>query len=294
MKILVTGANGQLGKELSSRHISEGFEIIDLDRSHLDITNKYQVQRQISSYSPDIVVNTAAYTKVDLAETDQDQAFLINREGPENLAVICHLQDIPLIHISTDYVFDGTDTTPYKETAPVCPVSIYGKSKAAGEQKIQNILDKHVIIRTSWLYSATGQNFVNTMIRMGREKDTLNVVADQFGSPTSVTDLAEAILKIAVFINGKSLVPWGIYHYTSTGVTTWHEFAETIFYFSRHYDDRINVIARPVLTKEYPTPAVRPKYSVLDCSLVSKNFGIILKPWQESLKSIIDQIFNHN
>jgi len=290
MKILVIGSNGQLGDELLIQGNNFGYEILPADLPDLDITNKTQIKDKLEKSRPLFVVNAAAYTNVDKAETDQNLAFAVNRDGPANLAEACAKFEIPLIHISTDFVFDGKKNYPYMESDPVSPLSIYGESKVQGENKVRSRLKKHIILRTAWLYGVHGQNFVKTMLRLGREKEVISVVADQLGSPTSAADLTATILNIISGIQNSSDITWGTYHYCGYGITTWHLFAEEIFKLAKQYIPIKTKKVKPVSTAEYPTKATRPCFSALDCSLIKKNFGINIKPWQDSLKTVIHQL----
>ncbi len=287
MKILVTGSKGQLGRELISQGKQFNFEILSFDLPELDITDIIQVEKILSNSQPSLVINAAAYTNVDGAESEQTLVYKVNRDGPANLAKACAKANIPLIHISTDYVFDGGKGTPYIETDPVSPTGIYGKSKEQGEAEVRSHLNQHIILRTAWLYGIHGNNFVKTMLKLGREKKIIKVVADQHGCPTSADDLAEAVLIIADKIRNSSKIKWGTYHYCGHGITTWHKFAETIFEITKEYDLMGIPKIEPVTTAEYPTKAKRPAFSALDCGLIYKNFGISAKPWQESLKRTI-------
>ncbi len=294
MKIIIIGSKGQLGRELVSQSKNLGFEILGADLPQLDITDIAQVENTITNFQPSLVINAAAYTDVDKAETEQSLAFAVNSDGPTNLAVVCANSDIPLIHISSDYVFDGQKGTPYIETDPVSPLGVYGKSKTDGEKKIRFNIKKHIILRTSWLYGVHGRNFVKTMLKLGKERNVIKVVADQFGSPTSAADLAEAVLTISSLIQERTEINWGTYHYCGHGVTTWHKFAETIFEIARPSGSIITSRVEPITTAEYPTRAKRPPFSALDCSLIKKRFGISPKPWQGSLKITIDRILRDN
>ncbi|MBW2569552.1 MAG: dTDP-4-dehydrorhamnose reductase [Deltaproteobacteria bacterium] len=287
MKILVTGSKGQLGSELISQGKQFDFEILPFDLPELDITDIIQVEKILSKSQPSLVINAAAYTNVDSAESEQTLAYKANRDGPANLAKACAKAKIPLIHISTDYVFDGREKTPYIETDPVSPTGVYGKSKEQGEAEVRSHLNQHIILRTAWLYGIHGHNFVKTMLKLGRKKKIIKVVADQYGCPTSSDDLAEAVLTIADDIRNNSKIKWGTYHYCGQGITTWHKFTETIFEITKQYDSTGIPRIEPVTTAEYPTKAKRPAFSALDCSLIYKNFGISAKPWQESLKRTI-------
>jgi dTDP-4-dehydrorhamnose reductase len=287
MKVLVTGANGQVGWELADRRSAQSFEVLALDRATLDITDPSSVEKEVSRSGVSLVVNCAAYTDVDLAESEPQLAFVVNRDGPAYLASACAKAGIPLIHISTDYVFDGRKRGPYLETDPVSPIGIYGESKAAGEREIKTRLGEHIILRTAWVYGIHGQNFVKTMLRLGRDREVIQVVADQYGCPTYAADIAETVLTIAAQILRGQHVTWGTYHYCGKGVTTWHGFAEAIFAEARRYVDLTVKKVEPINTAAYPTAAKRPSNSVLECSLLEERFGIYSRPWPESLARMI-------
>lgn len=284
MVVLVTGSNGQLGQSL--QFIAKSYPNIDFkfcDSATLDITNLENVKHIFQEYNPSFCINTAAYTAVDKAESEPEKAFAINVTGAKNLAEICKEYDTALIHISTDFVFDGTAIIPYSETDFTNPKSVYGQTKLDGEKAIQAILQKHIIIRTSWVYSQFGNNFLKTMLRLGSEKDTLSVVNDQIGTPTNAVDLADVILQI---IQTKTQHPtptnFGIYNFSNLGQCSWFDFAKKIF---EIHD--INIDLKPIPTASYPTPAERPKYSVLDKSKIIDTFGIEIISWEESLKTVI-------
>jgi len=292
MRILVTGANGQVGWELARRGARKGFDILALDHATLDITDSSAVNREVSGSGPSVVVNAAAYTAVDQAESESELAFAANRDGPAYLASACAEAGIPLVHISTDFVFDGEKKGPYLETDQDSPLSVYGKSKAAGEVAVRERLREHIILRTSWVYGVHGRNFVKTMLRLGREKDVIQVVADQYGCPTYAADLADAILKIAAQMQDNSEITWGTYHYCGKGVTSWHGLGEATLSLAKKYTSlRVKTI-EAIRTAEYPTPAKRPFNSALDCSLVEKTFNIHPKPWRESLAQMIKIVFS--
>lgn len=292
MRILLTGANGQVGWELSNRGGQQGLEILALDHSDLDITDPVSVNREVNRSGVSLVVNAAGYTAVDQAESEPELAFAANRDGPAYLASACGKAGIPLVHISTDYVFDGSKEGAYLVTDPVSPLSVYGKSKAAGEVEVRKHLREHFILRTGWLYGVHGHNFVKTMLRLGREREVVQVVTDQYGCPTYAADLAETILRIATqFLEGGQ-VHWGTYHYCGKGVTTWHAFAEEIFRLASDYASLKVKRVEPISTSEYPTPARRPSNSVLDCSLIEKTFHIRPKPWRESLAQMLNILFS--
>lgn len=264
-KVLVTGAKGQVGSELV-KAAPAGFTVTGFGSNELDITKQQQVTAAMAQYKPDLIINAAAYTAVDKAESDIETAFAVNEKAVALLAQAAHEADIPLFHISTDYVFDGQASTPYKETDTVNPQSVYGASKLAGEQALERINAKHIILRTSWVFGATGNNFVKTMLRLGKERDELSVVADQHGCPTSARSIAEVLWQLAEKYVSERTLPWGIYHFSSSPACTWHEFACEIF----EQAVKAGVLERkpvvhPITTAEYPTPAKRPPWSVLDC-----------------------------
>jgi len=284
-KILVTGANGQLGQclqKISSQF--EEFEFIFTDSETLDITNKEEVNDFFWQNAPDFCINAAAYTAVDLAETDVEKAFLVNADGTENLAEACAENNAQFIHVSTDYVFDGENNLSYTEEDFTNPLGVYGASKLAGDELALEVNPCSVILRTSWVYSEFGKNFVKTMLNLFTTKEELNIVADQFGQPTNANDLAEAIMKI---IKSEKITP-GIFNFSNLGRISWFDFAKKIAELS---DAKIKLNA--IETSQYPTPAKRPKNSVLDLDKISKTYGIQLKPWEESLEDCV-QILQNN
>ena len=284
-KILVTGANGQLGQclqKISSQF--EEFEFIFTDSETLDITNKEEVNDFFWQNAPDFCINAAAYTAVDLAETDIEKAFLVNADGTENLAEACAENNAQFIHVSTDYVFDGENNLAYTEEDFTNPLGVYGASKLAGDELALEVNPCSVILRTSWVYSEFGKNFVKTMLSFFATKDELNIVADQFGQPTNANDLAEAIMKI---IKSEKITP-GIFNFSNLGRISWFDFAEKIAELS---EAKIKLNA--IETSQYPTPAKRPKNSVLDLDKISKTYAIQLKPWEESLEDCV-QILQNN
>lgn len=289
MKLLVIGSAGQLGWELMRPPRPARLSLIGLDRSALDITRPEDVAARVAESGCEVVVNTAAYTAVDKAQTEPKTAFAVNRDGAAHIAAACAAAGTPLIHISTDYVFDGTKSGAYIEVDPVRPLGIYGMSKEAGERAVRERLGRHVILRTAWVYGAHGHNFVKTMLRAGRERDELAVVADQVGCPTAAADIAAAILEIArQAIEGK-FEGWGTYHYCGAGATSWHGFAETIFDLALPRTGRRPRI-KAITTADHPTAARRPANSVLDCSRLTRTFGIGPKPWRDSLAALIAEL----
>jgi dTDP-4-dehydrorhamnose reductase len=280
MKILVTGAYGQLGNELrtlSEKDPTGQFLFTDLDT--LDITDEKQIIYFLNRYNPGFVINCAAYTAVDQAETDEHNARLLNALAPGYLAKAAKNAGAGFLHISTDYVFDGQSFMPYKETNPVSPVSVYGRTKQEGEERCLTEYPGAVILRTSWLYSPFGNNFVKTMLRLGKEREELNVVFDQVGTPTYAADLARAILVIAgIFEKRREEYLPGIYHYSNEGVASWFDFAKAVFEMAR-----ISCRIVPVLSDQFPTPARRPHYSILDKTKIKTAFNLSIPYWRESL-----------
>ena len=229
MKLLVTGSKGQVGRELQNRGVNRGMTVVGVDIEDIDIADKQAVEKLVADVDADLVVNAAAYTAVDAAEENAELAFRVNHAGPANLATACLAGKMPLVHISTDYVYGGDQKGAYKEDDPVAPLGVYAQSKADGDKAVAGILEAHVILRTAWVYGVHGHNFVKTMLRLGKEKAQLSVVDDQTGCPTDAADLADAILDIAQQILQKNDLPWGIYHFCGGGQTTWYGFARKIF-----------------------------------------------------------------
>ena len=293
MNILVTGANGQLGNEMRivSRQSADKYVFTDVadfpgnDTVHLDITDMEAVREAVSEYDIDIIVNCAAYTNVDKAEADIDVCRLLNAKAPENLAVAIREKGGLLIHISTDYVFGGVVyDAPLNEDTPTSPTGVYGLTKLEGEEMIRRCGCRHIIIRTSWLYSEFGKNFVKTMLALTSSKQSLKVVDDQRGTPTYALDLALAIFDIIE--NRKAASNEGLYHYSNEGECTWHEFARTIAAYSGNTECEIN----PCTSEEYPSPVKRPSYSVLDKTRIKKVFCISVPHWADSLKKCLNNI----
>jgi len=289
MKLLVLGAGGQVGRELSRLAWPADYRVATFDRAEVDITRKDAVTAAFDRERPDIVINAAAYTAVDRAESEPDAAWAGNCAGPGHLAASCHAAGIPLIHISTDYVFDGSKQGPYREADPVDPLGVYGRSKEAGDRAVREVLPEHVILRTAWVYSAHGHNFVKTMLRVAAERPVLRVVADQIGSPTSAADIAGAIAAIVQRVAAGDR-HWGTYHFAGGGAVTWHGFAEAIFELAAPWRGAPPTVAA-ITTADYPTPARRPANSVLDCSRISEVFGIDPRAWREALAEVIRELY---
>lgn len=288
MRILITGAQGQLGRDLVTGALNRGYDTVALSRNRLDITHTENVRRTIEGILPDLVVNCAAYTAVDRAEQEPELAFAVNRDGPSLLAAACSKSAIPLIHISTDYVFDGRKQGPYGEEDPICPLNVYGRSKAAGESAIRQNADRFLILRTAWLFGARGHNFVNTMVRLGCEHATIRVVDDQIGCPTFTGSLAKAILSIAARYRRQRDLDWGIYHYGGQPPISWHGFAKQIFKTARQADLPLKLTRlEAIATREYPTAARRAANSVLDNRKIERVFDIGVESWHAGLQKVV-------
>ena len=282
MNILITGCNGQLGNEMQLlEKENPQHTYYNTDVQELDITNQEAVSRFVDDHQIDGIVNCAAYTAVDKAEDNQELCDLLNHIAPAYLAEAVEKRSGWFIQISTDYVFDGTNHTPYVETDPVCPNSTYGRTKLAGEQAAQQACSRTMIIRTAWLYSTFGNNFVKTMIRLGNEKSELGVIFDQIGTPTYARDLA---LCIMTAIN-QGVKP-GVYHFSNEGVISWYDFTKAIHRIAGINDCHV----RPLHTSEYPTPASRPHYSVLDKTKIKRMYGIEIPYWEESLRECVEKL----
>jgi len=290
VKVLITGAAGQVGSELVKLALA-GFEVVGYNSSELDITNAQQVLQVVAEEAPALIVNAAAYTAVDKAESDGKRAYAVNETGVKNLAQAALAIGIPVFHISTDYVFDGTATEPYKETDPVGPAGVYGASKLAGEQVLISSGVKHIILRTSWVFGAEGNNFVKTMLRLGKERDTLGIVADQHGCPTSAASIANVLWQLAQKYVADNELPWGIYHFSNSPATTWHGFASEIFKQAVEAGvlEKAPVL-NPIKTSDYPTPAKRPAWSVMNCSALENLLVSSVPCWQQELSAVLKQL----
>ena len=283
MVVLVTGASGQLGQAIQfiAKNHSE-IKFVFCSSSDLDISNKENCQTVFQKTKPDFCINAAAYTAVDKAESERDKAELINVLASKNIAEVCNNFDVKLIHISTDFVFDGSNDKPYTETQITNPKGVYGQTKLDGEKAIQQVFSKYYIIRTSWVYSQFGNNFMKTMLRLASERTALSVVHDQIGTPTNAVDLAEALVQIILSANQQPKKDnYGIYNFSNEGECSWYDFAKKIFEINN-----VSIDLSAIPTEQFPTPAQRPKYSVLDKSKIKTTFGIAIKTWEESLKSI--------
>ena len=283
MKVVITGAKGQVGYELMESAPAD-LEVFGFDSSTLDITDKKVVQSKIAEIQPDIIINSAAYTAVDLAESNAADAWRVNRDGVAHLGGVAHQLGIPVFHISTDYVFSGDASSPYKEDDLTTPSGVYGESKLAGEQILRSTCHQHIVLRTSWVFGAHGNNFVKTMLRLASDRDKLSIVSDQVGSPTSARSIAKTIWKLVELYQHHSNLNWGVYHFSGSPACSWYEFSKEIF------DQALDIgllnqkpVISPIVTSEYPTPAKRPLYSVLDCSSIKQQFGIDPSDWRDEL-----------
>ena len=300
MKLLITGAAGQLGQAfVSALKQRSDIEFIACNRNDLDITNANNVRQVITQAQPDFVINTAAYTQVDLAESEMDKAYLVNQTGAASLAQVCQQLDIPLLHFSTDCVFDGKKQGAYTENDPTQALGVYGASKLAGEKAVEQFCNKHLIFRVSWLFSEFGHNFVKTMLALGSTREQLRVVSDQIGKPTCAAEVVRVILEILPTLynefdseSDKNLdSKWGIYHLAQPDVISWHGFAQAIF--SQVVFDREKLSVKeilPIPTSGYPTPAQRPANSALDSTKLQQTFGIALIDWQQSLAQTLSAL----
>ncbi len=283
LNVLVTGSNGQVGSEIKELSANYPYKFIFTTRADIDITNKSSIKEFCQINSIDVIINCAAYTAVDKAQSDEINADLINRKAVKKLALVSSELNIKLIHISTDYVFDGKAYKPYKEDDITNPQSVYGKTKLEGEIELRNINPKNsIIIRTSWVYSYYGNNFVKTMLRLGCEKESLGVIFDQVGTPTYARDLAKAILDIIPQIENDRVE---IYNYSNEGVLSWYDFSKEIMKMAK-----LNCKINPIETKEYPTPATRPHYSLLNKAKIKSKFNIEIPYWKDGLDDCLKRL----
>ncbi|MGI9225536.1 MAG: dTDP-4-dehydrorhamnose reductase [Woeseiaceae bacterium] len=289
MKILVTGASGQVGREICRRCLEIGHQVVAADREILDIRNAASVGQFVAAASPDVAFNAAGWTAVDDAENQCDEAFRVNRDGAGNLASACAEHSIPMVHYSTDYVFDGQKKSPYTEDDATNPISAYGRSKLAGEEAVRALHDKHLIIRTSWVFSSRRGNFVKTMLTLASERTELRVVGDQIGKPTSAATIAD----ISLAMVAHEEADWGTYHLAQPEAVSWHEFAESIFESAARQGCELVVKDIAAISSgEFPTVATRPENSVLDCQKLENNFEIAIPDWHGALDSVIGELIS--
>lgn len=282
MKLLITGGQGQLAQALANHARAAEFNLILGSHADLDISSVASIKQAVSKYQPDIIVNTAAFTAVDKAESEIEPAAQANYQGPLNLATLCKKEQIPLIHLSTDYVFDGKNSVPYHEEDSATPINFYGKSKLLGELAIREQLEQHIILRVSGVFSEYGNNFYKTILRLAKEKKELRIVADQITCPTYAGHIAEVIFTLA-----KNKRHWGVYHYCDAEPVSWFTFAEKIITKAREVMPLHVETVSAIAAADYPTPAKRPAYSVLDCSLLERDYGIKQQRWETSLDKLL-------
>ena len=283
--LLVIGKTGQVARALAA--VAPG--AVFLGRDELDLANPTSVSAVLEGYSPSAIINAAAYTQVDKAEAEEALALAVNAGSVSEIARFCAARDIPFVHYSTDYVFNGSGVTPWKETDATGPLGAYGRTKLAGEQAIAEAGGKYLILRTSWVYDAEGKNFFNTMLRLGAERETLSVVADQFGAPSYAPHLAAYSLRLLAAAREKMEFPSGIYHFCNSGVTSWHGFAEAIFAQAKAAGLPLKVReVKPIPAADYPTPAQRPANSRMDMSKLAERFAIALPAWEKGLEECME------
>lgn len=288
-RVFVIGREGQLARELARAPWPQGWSATFAEPPDLDLTKPDRAAEVVAAAKPDLVVNAAAYTNVEQAEDDFERALLINATGPAAVAAACRTIGVPFVTISTDYVFDGTKPGAYTENDPVRPIGAYGRSKAEGEATIRQANDRHVILRTSWLFSPFGTNFVKTMMRLGGERREVRVVADQRGRPTCAGDLARAVVAVCGAIRSGQ-ARFGTYHFANAGAVSWFDFAQAIFEGLAARGETVPEQVVPVTTAEFPTKAVRPANSELDCGLIERRYGIAIRPWQAALNECLDEL----
>lgn len=288
MRIIVIGARGQVGWELNRRATLLGHDVLAWDVAELDITDATAVDRALDASGADVAINAAAYTAVDKAEQEPELAFAVNRDGPAHLAAACARSSIPLLHISTDYVFDGRKAVPYNEDDPPAPLGVYGWSKQEGDEAVRRLWSRHLILRVSWVFGAHGHNFVKTILRLAREREELRVVADQWGCPTYAGDIADVLLElVGRMAEIDAHDAWDTYHYCGEPATTWHGFASAIIEQARARESLKVRAVTAITTADYPTPTARPANSVLDSTRLTARFGIRPRPWREGLEAML-------
>lgn len=290
MRVLVTGAQGQVGYELLQR-VPDGFAVFGYGSQELDIRNAEKIRTVFEAVKPELIINAAAYTAVDKAETDVERAYAVNSDGVGFLASAAENLGIPLLHISTDYVFSGEADKPYTPDDATSPTGVYGLSKLAGEKQLQAQCSRHLVLRTSWVFGAHGNNFVKTMLRLGSDRDTLSVVADQHGGPTSAGSIADTLWALALIFKQEGRLGWGVYHYSGVPACSWHDFAKEIFTqaVSLGLLEKSPEV-KAITTADYPTPAKRPAWSVMDCEKLADAHGLPPKSWVQELHVVLRQL----
>ncbi len=289
MRVFIAGSSGQVARALTEQCTMAGLEALALGRPDFDLGDAGSVERALERFNADIVINAAAYTAVDKAESEIDKARQVNATGAGTLARRAAGLGLPILHLSTDYVFDGTKKTPYQEIDPVSPLGIYGQTKLEGEQQVADGNARHVVLRTSWVYSPFGNNFVKTMLRLAADRDEVNVVSDQKGNPTSATDIAINLIKIAKQLHNDKSAPTGLFHMSGQGDAVWADLAEAVFEASARHSGPSAKVNR-ISTADYPTPAPRPANSRLDCQKLEDGFGVRLPDWTSSVRSCVERL----
>ena len=291
MRILVAGGQGQVGSALAHQGEEQGLDLVALGRSELDITNAESIKGAFEKYRPELLINAAAYTAVDKAESEADLAYAINETATALLADACAVAKIPMLHISTDYVFDGSKEGLYAETDPVNPIAVYARSKEAGERALRERVERHIILRTSWVFGIQGNNFVKTMVRLAKDRDRLTVVADQVGGPSSACSIAGALLTIAAQYKEAGVVAWGTYHFCQKPYVSWHQFAQAIIERAIEIgllDHPVDVV--PIPSSEFPTPVMRPANSRFDTSKLQSTLNISDSSWLQDMNTVLESV----
>jgi dTDP-4-dehydrorhamnose reductase len=293
MRLLLLGGTGQVGEEFRALALPTDAEVVAPSRAELDLEDPHAIAQMIAAEPWSVVINAAAYTDVDRAESEEPVSLAVNAEAPSRLAAETGCRGIPLIQISTDYVFDGRKGAPYVEQDPVAPLNAYGRGKLAGERGVQAANPHHVILRTSWVYSPYRKNFVRTILRLAAERDRLTIVADQRGCPSAAADIAKACLDIAMRCVAEiERAPYGVYHFAGAGEASWFEFAKAIVELAGHRLPRSPQVV-PIRTIDYPTPAIRAADTRLDCTAIVREFGVELRPWRQALEETIDRLLTN-
>ncbi len=287
-RVLLTGGGGQVGLAFQ-RLAAAGFDVVAPARAELNLSDPDAIMAYIESQSWNLVINAGAYTAVDRAESEPVEAWRVNALAPAALALATANAGVPMIQVSTDYVFNGMKPSAYLESDPVGPISVYGASKEGGEQAVRTQNPRHVILRTAWVVSAFGQNFIKTMLRLAQDRDQLSVVDDQRGCPTSAADIAGALVTIADRLTASKDAPHGTYHFVNSGEATWCELARSVFQRAGHYNHKVPVV-RAIPSSDYPTPARRPMNSRLDTSKITQDFGIVPRPWHQAVDQVVDEL----
>lgn len=291
MRILVAGGQGQVGSTLAEIGNEQGLDLIALGRSELDITDAASISAAFEKYQPELLINAAAYTAVDKAESEVELAYAINETATALLADACAAANIPMLHISTDYVFEGSKEGLYTDDDPVKPLAVYAKSKEAGERSLRARVERHIIVRTSWVFGVQGNNFVKTIVRLAKDRDRLTVVADQFGGPSSARGIAAALLEIAAQFEQTGQVAWGTYHYCQKPYVSWHQFAQAIIERATEMgllDHLVELV--PITTSEFATQVMRPANSRLETSKLVSTFNLVVSDWSEDLEIILGSL----